>query len=160
MSMIARWDPFRELADLRADMDRLFARAPTPESRLPRRWAPATDVIERDDHILVTAELPGVKDEDVQITVHDGVLRIAGERHLQDEVDDARFHRIERSYGAFERTFTLPPGVEEKDIHAAIAYGVLRITIPRVQPATPRQIPVTPASEAPAAPPVVEGREA
>ena len=153
MSTLARWDPFRELADLRADMDRLFARPPAAESRLPRRWAPAADVIERDDAFLITAELPGVTDADVHITVHDGVLRIAGERHLQDEVDDARFHRIERSYGAFERTFTLPPGVEEKDIHAAIAYGVLRITIPRAHAAEPRRIPVAPTAEAP----VVEG---
>jgi HSP20 family protein len=81
-----------------------------------------------------------VKDEDVEITVHDGVLRIAGERRLQEEVTEEHAYRLERSYGSFERRFPLPPGVKEDDITAGIAYGVLKITIPKQTAAEPRKI--------------------
>jgi HSP20 family molecular chaperone IbpA len=83
-STITRWDPFADLMPFRREMERLLAPlADMPESNLPRRWAPTADVIESGDQIVITAELPGVKDEDVEITVHDGVLRIAGERRLE-----------------------------------------------------------------------------
>ena len=93
---------------------------------------------------MITAELPGVKDEDIQITVQNGVLRIAGERHLEEEIHQQRFHRLERTYGGFERRFTLPPGVSEDDIHARVAYGVLKITIPKVAAPEPRVVEVAP----------------
>jgi HSP20 family protein len=142
---IIRWDPFRDLAAMRADMDRLLARASeVPESTLPRRWAPACDVIETEDEILITAELPGVKDEDVHITVQNGMLRIAGERRLEDEVSEERFYRLERSYGGFERTFPLPPGVTEDEISAKIAYGVLKVTVPKPAAPEPTRIPINP----------------
>lgn len=143
---IVRWDPFRDMLGLRSEIDRLMgamAQA-APRSTLPTRWAPSADVIERDDEIVITAELPGVKDEDVEITIDDGVLRIAGTRELSEEVDDDRYHRIERSYGGFERTFTLPPGVDEDAIQAGIAYGVLKITIPKPTAAEPRRIAINP----------------
>jgi HSP20 family protein len=139
---LIRWDPVRELAAMRADMDRLFSRVGSEQSALPRHWSPTTDVIEQDDQILITAELPGVKDEDIEITVRDGMLRIAGERRLEDEVSDDRYHRVERSYGRFERTFPLPPGVKEEDISAGVAYGVLRIRIPKPTATEPRRIAV------------------
>jgi HSP20 family protein len=142
---LIRWDPFRDLPSLRADLDRLIARAPAaPESTLPRRWSPASDVIETDDTIVITAELPGVKDEDVHITSQDGVLRIAGERKLQEEVKEDRFYRLERSYGGFERTFPLPRGVKEDDITASIAYGVLKLTIPKPAAPEPKRIAINP----------------
>ena len=145
LSDFIRWDPMRDLPDLRADMDRLLARLPSAGApSLPRRWAPASDVVETEDAIVITAELPGVKDEDVSITVENGVLRIAGERHLQQEIDEDRYHRIERSYGGFERTFPLPPGVNEDDITAGIAYGVLKITIPKPAAAEPKRIAINP----------------
>lgn len=139
---LTRWDPFRELMGMRAEMDRLMQGA-QGESRVPSRWAPSADVIENDREVVITAELPGVKDSDVEITVQDGMLRIAGERHLQDEVSREHYHRIERSYGGFERWFPLPAGVDEGDIHAAIAYGVLRVTIPKPRATEPRRIAVT-----------------
>jgi|FEC22Drversion2_1045045.scaffolds.fasta_scaffold01658_6 HSP20 family protein len=141
---IVRWDPLRELAGLRSELDRLFGRLAPPEGRLPSRWAPTADVIEQDDAIIITAELPGVKDEDVQITVQDGVLRISGERRLEDEVREDRYYRLERSYGGFERTFQLPPGVREEDISAGIAYGVLRVRVPKPRAPEPRRIPINP----------------
>jgi HSP20 family protein len=102
-------------------------------------------VVEGEDEIVITAELPGVKDEDIRITVQDGVLRIAGERRLEQDVSTERYRRIERAYGDFERRFTLPPGVDESDISAGVAYGVLKITIPKPRAAEPRVIAINPA---------------
>ncbi len=112
-----------------------------------RALGPVGDVIEREDEIVVTAELPGVADKDVEVTVDEGVLRISGARELTEEVDDERFHRIERSYGGFERTFPLPAGVDPDSIRAGIAYGVLKVTIPKPAAPTPRRIAVNPAGD-------------
>ena len=140
---LMRWDPFRDVAAFRTDLERLLARAPdAPRSSLPRRWSPASDVVETDDAIVITAELPGVKDEDIDITVHDRTLRIAGERTLEEEVREDRFYRLERSYGGFEREYPLPPGVREEDISAGVAYGVLKITIPKPAQSQPKKIEV------------------
>lgn len=143
-SDIARWDPLRELSAMRAEMERMMARA-AGSGTLPRRWSPVSDVIETEDALVITAELPGVKDEDVHITVHDGVLRVSGHRALEEEAHEDRFHRIERSYGDFERTFVLPRGVREDEIHAGVAYGVLKVTVPKPAGAEPRVIAVNPA---------------
>jgi HSP20 family protein len=146
LSNVIRWDPLRDIQAMRADMDRLMARLPAAGApSLPSRWAPASDVVETEDAIVITAELPGVADEDVHITVEGGVLRISGERRLQQEVDEDRYHRIERSYGGFERTFPLPPGTNEDDITAGTAYGVLKITIPKPPAPEPKRIAVNPA---------------
>lgn len=140
---IIRWDPLREFGSLRSEMDRLFARSGAGPT-LPQRWSPASDVVETDDAIVITAELPGVKDEDVHITVQNGILRISGERHLEEEVSEDRFYRLERSYGGFERTFALPPGVSEDDISAGVAYGVLKITVPKPVAPEPRVVAINP----------------
>lgn len=143
---IVRWDPFREMLGVRSEIDRLMGALAQarPSSTLPTRWAPSADVIERDGEIVITAELPGVADEDVEITVDEGVLRISGTRELSEEVDEDRYHRIERSYGGFERTFALPPGVDEDAISAGIAYGVLKIVIPKPAAGEPRRIAINP----------------
>lgn len=137
---IIRWDPFGEAGSLRSEIDRLMSQA--GQGGLPRRWSPSSDVIELDDAIVITAELPGVKDEDIHITVQNGVLRISGERRLEEEIHQQRFHRLERTYGGFERRFMLPPGVREGDIHAGVAYGVLKITIPKETAPEPRVVEV------------------
>lgn len=140
---IMRWDPFRELGSLRSEVDRFMSRT-SPGVSLPQRWSPTSDVVETDDAIVITAELPGVKDEDVEITVQNGVLRISGERRLEHEVRDDRYCRLERSYGGFERSFTLPPGVSEDDITAGVAYGVLKITVPKPKAPEPKVIAINP----------------
>lgn len=140
---IMRWDPFRELGSLRSEVDRFMSRT-SPGVSLPQRWSPTSDVVETDDAIVITAELPGVKDEDVEITVQNGVLRISGERRLEHEVRDDRYCRLERSYGGFERSFTLPPGVSEDDITAGVAYGVLKITVPKPTAPEPKVIAINP----------------
>jgi HSP20 family protein len=141
---IVRWDPYRDMRAMRADLERLFARVPGNGGGVASApWAPASDVYETDDAIVITAELPGVKDEDVEISVQDGLLRISGERRLHEEVDEKRFHRLERSYGGFERTFRLPPGVKEGDIKAGVAYGVLRVSVPKPTAAEAKRVPIT-----------------
>ncbi len=140
---IIRWDPLRGVGPLSAELERLMARA-AAGSTLPQRWSPASDVIETEDAIVITAELPGVKDEDVKITVQNGILRISGERRLEEEVTEERSYRLERSYGGFERAFALPPGVSEDDISAGVAYGVLKITIPKPTAPEPKVIAINP----------------
>ena len=140
---IIRWDPLRDLGSMRGDIDRLMARAAAGSS-LPSRWSPASDVVETQDAYVITAELPGVKDEDIEITVQNGVLRISGERRLEDEVQEDRYYRLERTYGGFERSFALPPGVSEDEITAGVAYGVLKITVPKPSAPEPRVIAVNP----------------
>ena len=139
---LVRWDPLRQMPSLRQEFDRML-QAAGEGSRLPSRWAPTADVIEHDDEFVITAELPGVKDEDLDVRVEHGMLVVAGERRLEDEVSDERFHRIERSYGGFERRFPLPQGTREEDIHASIAYGVLRVRIPKPAAPEPRKISVS-----------------
>jgi HSP20 family protein len=90
-----------------------------------------SDVVETDDAILITAELPGVKDEDIEISVHRGVLEIHGERRREEEVRKEGYVHRERSYGGFRRSFRLPEGTREEDIHAAASYGVVKITVPK-----------------------------
>lgn len=133
---VMRWDPFRGLERLRDELAAGGGRASAP-------WAPVSDVIETPDGYVITAELPGVRDEDIDITTRNGVLTIRGERRLEDEVSDDRYHRLERSYGAFERSFRLPEGVSAEGIHAGVAYGVLRVTIPKPAEPESRRIPVT-----------------
>ncbi len=140
---LMRRDPIGDLGALRSDMERLMERSRSGGT-LPRRWAPTSDVIETEDAIVITAELPGVKDADVHITVQNGILRISGERRLEEEGSEGRFHRLERSYGGFERSFMLPAGVSEGDITAGVAYGVLKISIPKPSGAEPRVIAINP----------------
>jgi HSP20 family protein len=144
MRSMVGWDPFADAWAMRREMERALERAmPTGESRIARNWSPVSDVVETADAIVITAELPGVKDSDIEISVHDGVLTISGERRLEEEVSSDRAHRIERSYGGFARRFVLPQGVNEDDISAGVAYGVLKITIPKAAAASePRQIQV------------------
>lgn len=138
---IVRWDPFRDITSMRGELDRLLRRGGEGVAGVP--WSPVSDVYETEDAIVITAELPGVKDEDIDISVQDGILTIRGERRLHDEVTEDRYHRLERSYGGFERRFRVPPGVREEDMTAGVAYGVLKVTVPKAQRPEPRRIPLT-----------------
>jgi HSP20 family protein len=100
------------------------------------------DVIETGDELVITAELPGVKDDDIEITVDNGMLRISGERRLEEEIKEDHRYSLERTFGSFERTFPLPAGVQEKDIRASVAYGVLRVRVPKATTPEPTRIPI------------------
>ena len=105
-------------------------------------WVPPVDVLEEKDHIRIVLELPGVKPEDVNISLEQNVLTISGTKQQQAEERTERVHRYERTYGAFERSFTLPASVDAQNIKASYENGVLTVTLPKTEKAKPRQIPV------------------
>jgi HSP20 family protein len=149
---IVRWDPFRELTrELARDfMDPWFLSWPRLGSTLEwaaewpaRSWVPPVDIYEtKDGALVVKAELPGLKREDIDVTVEDNILTIRGERRSEHEDRAGRVHRRERSYGEFSRSFTLPADIDAEQIRAEYRDGTLTVTLPRKPEARPRQIPV------------------
>ncbi len=142
---IMRWRPTRDLLNIREDMNRLFDSffSELPEQRrglLEGEWAPSIDVAETDDEIVVTVELPGVKQDDVDITVTDDILILKGEKKEEKEIKKENYHRVERSYGSFQRSINLPTGVQADKAKATYNNGVLYVTIPKAEEAKPKQI--------------------
>lgn len=148
MSNLTRWNPISEFEDLLDRYNRHFGLPSTQGDRenrdLFRRsdWAPAVDIHETPEAFEIHAELPGIKKEDVKVTVHDGVLTLQGERQKKEESGEGKTHRVERVYGSFMRRFTLPDNVSENEINANIKDGVLSLTLKKVEPAQPRSIEV------------------
>ena len=143
---IVRWmDPFRDVMGIQDRVNRLFedvlARSRGREVGLEAgAWMPAVDIYETDDDIVVKAELPGVEKDQVGVEVKAGVLTLRGERKFEKEVKEENYHRIERSYGTFLRSFTLPASVEEDKVSAKLTGGVLEIHLPKKAEAKPKQI--------------------
>jgi HSP20 family protein len=150
MSLI-RWNPTRELSawpsellSIQREMNRLFdtfARGDEDIIGLSR-WAPAVDIAERDDEYLVRMELPGVRKEDVRITIENNILTIRGEKKQEETKTDDGFRRVERSYGSFQRSFTLPSAVRADKVDAVTQDGVLTVKLPKAEEARPKQIEV------------------
>jgi HSP20 family protein len=111
-----------------------------------RMWAPALDISERKDAYVVTVEVPGVKPEELDITLEDGLLTIQGERRFTQESSDQQFHRVERRYGSFRRSITLPAQVQAEQIEASFENGVLEVIVPKAEEAKPKKITVRPGS--------------
>ena len=146
MAMV-RFDPFREMATLQDRVNRIFADAYNRrgEDDLNARgsWVPAVDIFETDAHELVLkVELPDVAKEDISLQVENNTLTISGQKKMEREVKEEQYHRIERAYGAFSRSFTLPPTVDPGHIGAEYKNGVLTVKLPRREEAKPRQIQV------------------
>lgn len=144
---LGRWNPFREMEQMRRDMDRLFNGWPTPlthgeEAMAITEWAPSVDVIEDEKEFVVKAELPEVKKDDVKVTVEDDILSIRGERKAEKEEKGKKYHRIERSYGSFERSFTLPNAIDAAKISSEFKDGVLIVHLPKNPTAAPKAIEV------------------
>jgi len=159
MMLRTQWYPFEDLRSpqeerARIQMDRLFAQAlglhgqwQSATGASTRAWAPALDIAERTDAYLVTVELPGVKLDDLEITLEDGLLTIQGERQFTGESSEQQYHRVERSSGAFHRSITLPAHVEADAVEASMEDGVLRILVPKAEEAKPKRIQVTPGGQ-------------
>lgn len=145
---IVKWDPFRELEDMSDRLNRVFNRPAVSrsgngkETMTAADWSPVVDVLESEKEYVIKAELPEVKKDDVKITVQDGVLTIQGERKHEAEEKGKRFHRIERSYGAFIRSFSVPDFVDEEKVAAEFKDGVLSLHLPKTEKAKPRAIEV------------------
>ncbi|HWP84783.1 MAG TPA: Hsp20/alpha crystallin family protein [Terriglobia bacterium] len=147
MSTLIRWEPTRELATLRERMDRLFNEAlgrtwGGEEGLSTGIWNPAVDVFETPDSIILKADLPDVNKNDVDVSIENNVLTIKGERKLEREMKEHNYYRMERSYGNFSRSFTLPPTVDSEKAEAEFANGVLTLTLPKREESKPRQIKV------------------
>jgi HSP20 family protein len=139
---LERWDPFDELAALRNRMDRLFTRMTNEDEPALANWSPTSDVVETKDDIVIKAELPGIELKDVDVQLENGVLTIQGLRDAEQETEDKGFRRIERAYGSFYRSFTLPPNVEADKIAATFLNGVLEVRLPKKEETKPRSIKV------------------
>ena len=147
---LVRWDPFREFASIQDRLNRVFSdvygrgAAGTDEGLMNTgTWVPPVDIYQNGDHeLVIKAELPDMTREDIDITVDNGTLVIKGEKKLSSEVKDEQFHRMERRYGAFSRSFSLPQTVDPAKVSAEYRQGVLTVRLPLREEAKPRSIKV------------------
>jgi len=142
--ILVRWEPFRDLAAYQDRFSRLLAETQSRSSRSRSSdgatWSPPVDIYETDQSVVLKAELPGVDAKDVEARIEDGTLYLKGQRKFESEVKEGSYHRIERSYGSFVRSFSLPPGVDSDKVAAEYKDGLLTLTLPKCQEAKPRTI--------------------
>jgi HSP20 family protein len=141
---IVRWEPLRELGTLQTEMNRLFNTVfDSPgqgNAGALRRWMPAMDLVETEDHFVLRADLPGMSEEDVKIELEDTTLTVSGERKAEHEDRGEGYYRVERAFGSFARTLTLPQGVDPEAVTAGFDRGVLEIRVPKPEARKPRRI--------------------
>ncbi|HEU4657204.1 MAG TPA: Hsp20/alpha crystallin family protein [Capillimicrobium sp.] len=164
---LVRWEPAREISSLQNEMNRLFSTffdMPTTSGGgnggTGRRWVPAMDLVETEDHFVLRADLPGLDASDVQIEVEDNVLSLSGERKVEHEDKGEGYYRVERSFGRFQRSLTLPEGVDLDAIDASFDKGVLEVRIPKPEERKPRRVTISAGSAAGNEPQTIEGSEA
>jgi HSP20 family protein len=143
---IKRWRPFRDLVSVRDEMNKLFddffGRLPMRMEEMERMWAPNVDVSETKDDIIVIAEIPGMTKDDIKVTLHENILTLSGEKQQEKEEKETNYHRVERSYGSFSRSFDLPTKVQFDKIKANYQDGILKITLPKSEEVKPKEIPI------------------
>jgi HSP20 family protein len=160
---LIRWEPVAELNTIQNEMNRLFNNlfdAPTGGSgsgTQARRWIPAMDLVETTDHYVLRADLPGLGDEDVNVQLEDSVLTISGERKTEQHTEPEGYYRLERAFGGFSRSLTLPDGIDPDSIQAHFDRGVLEITIPKPEQKKARQVQIKLGGENPK---TIEGADA
>jgi HSP20 family protein len=156
---IVRWEPLRELSSLQNEMNRLFNTAfDAPAGGNGgglRRWMPSMDLLETADHFVLRADLPGLAEEDVKIELEDSTLTLSGERKAEHEEREEGYYRVERAFGAFSRSLTLPKGVDPEGVTASFDRGVLEVRIPKPEERKPKRINIAVGGEQR----VVEGTE-
>ncbi len=150
MVMLTRWNPGIENATLNQRMERLFdeflgrgMRNTTEDRPLRGAWVPAINVLEKEDAMIIAADLPGLSAEDVEVTVEEGTLTIRGERKLEEAAEGETYHRVERVYGAFERSFSLSNTVDIEKIEARFKNGEMTLTLPKKEESKPRSVKIT-----------------
>ena len=139
---IVRWDPSREVDSLQSEMNRLFDTffGGRPANGTLRRWVPPMDLVETDDHLVLRADLPGLDSDDVDIEVKDGVLTISGQRKAENEEKTDGYYRVERAFGGFSRSMTLPEHIDPDQIGASFDKGVLEVRIPKPEERKPHRV--------------------
>ena len=145
---LARWNPNRDMMSVRDEMSRVLnevlARGASDESAwVSGAWTPPVDIYETDEALVMKAELPGFSKDDISIELKENTLVIKGERKHEDEVKEGNYHRMERSYGAFQRAFMLPMTVDQEKVKASYKDGILELRLPKVQAAQPKRIAVS-----------------
>jgi HSP20 family protein len=131
---IVRWEPLREFSTLQNEMNRLF------NTDALRRWMPAMDLVETDDNFVLRADLPGLGEDDVTIEFEDGTLTVSGERKAEHESKNEGYYRVERAFGSFSRSLTMPKGIDPESVTASFDRGVLEVRIPKPEARKPRRI--------------------
>lgn len=146
MNALAPWNPFKEMDDLQSRFAKMFGLTPSrskdggEEQMAVAEWTPLVDITEDEKEWVVKADLPDLKKEDVKVTVENGVLTFSGERKLEKEEKNKKYHRVERSYGAFVRSFTLPDGTDPEKVCAEFKAGVLTVHLPKSPEAKPKAV--------------------
>jgi HSP20 family protein len=146
MTSLIAWDPFRDFRTVQERLGRLFANPATTrrdEEMSLGAWIPPVDIAEDQDRIVLTAELPGFKRDQIAIQMEGGLLTLRGERKFEEEKDGRNYHRVERAYGQFVRSFTLPSNVDRDSIKASFSEGLLEVELPKREESKPRQIRIT-----------------
>lgn len=142
------WDPFKELEEMQRRLSTVFGRLPVrkeggkDEAMTVAEWAPLVDIVEDEKEYLIKAELPEVKKEDVKVMVQDEVLTITGERKYEKEDKGKKYHRVERAYGSFERSFTLPEDADGAKVNAEFKDGILKVHVAKSEKAKPKSVEV------------------
>lgn len=148
LSKLSRWNPMRELEDMQHRFEHLLERSPLQlrnngeESLTTAEWTPPVDVAEDDKEYVIKAELPEIRKEDVKVSIENGLLSISGERKFEKEEKNKKYHRVERAYGYFSRSFSLPDAVDAEQVKADFKEGMLTIHVPKSESARPKQIEV------------------
>ena len=159
---IIKYDPFRELRSLQDEMTRLFVgavpRGAGREELAGGSWAPGVDIYEDKDRLVLEADLPGMDREDFDISVENNVITLKGERKFENKVEGDNYHRIERSYGSFTRSFTLPQSVTAEGATADFENGILRVSLPKREETKARKIEISGAGKS--APKTIEAKQA
>jgi len=137
---LVRWTPWQELENMNRQLSHLLEDSPFNAAGETGQWAPKVDIRETDDALLVQAELPGIDKKDVHLEVKDGVLTLSGERSYEKDVKEENVHRIERAYGHFSRSFSLPSNVDAGKVNATMKDGVLEVRLPKRESAKPKAI--------------------
>jgi HSP20 family protein len=145
---LARWTPMGNLASFQDEMNRMFEqvfRGGTGEEAGwgVRPWAPPVDIYETDDALVLKAELPGISKDDVSIEIHQNTLILRGQRKHEAEVKEDRYHRVERAYGTFQRSFVLPTLVDQEHVQATYKDGILELRLPKSEAAKPKRIAIS-----------------
>jgi HSP20 family protein len=139
---LVRWEPARELDSLQSEVNRVFDAffGTGNGGTRARRWVPAMDLVETDDHLVLRADLPGLDREDVDIEIKDGMLTVSGERGSEHEEKSEGYYRVERAFGGFSRSLTLPEGIDPQGIDADFDKGVLEVRIPKPEQRKPFRV--------------------